>query len=115
MAENYIDKIEVDGVERPIRDTSIVPSDTTPKAPGTAVVGKETAYARGDHVHPKEVSDAERAAWNGKQTKITANGILKGNGAGGVSAAVAGTDYVTPSGMSSAIQAAIQNTWEASY
>lgn len=66
MAENYIDKIEVDGVERPIRDTSIVPSDTAPKAPGTAVVGKEKAYARGDHVHPKEVSDAERAAWNGK-------------------------------------------------
>lgn len=31
-----------------------------------------------------------------KQTRITANGILKGNGSGGVSAAVAGTDYLTP-------------------
>lgn len=31
-----------------------------------------------------------------KQDKITANGILKGNGSGGVSAAVAGTDYLTP-------------------
>lgn len=31
-----------------------------------------------------------------KQNKITANGILKGNGSGGVSAAVAGTDYLTP-------------------
>lgn len=29
--------------------------------------------------------------------KITASGILKGDGAGGVSAATAGTDYVTPS------------------
>lgn len=33
----------------------------------------------------------------GKQAKITASGILKGNGSGGVSAAVAGTDYIAPS------------------
>lgn len=32
-----------------------------------------------------------------KQNKITAAGILKGDGAGGVSAAKAGTDYATPS------------------
>ena len=31
-----------------------------------------------------------------KQDKITAAGILKGDGAGGVSAAKAGTDYATP-------------------
>ena len=31
-----------------------------------------------------------------KQDKITASGILKGNGSGGVSAAAAGTDYQTP-------------------
>ena len=31
-----------------------------------------------------------------KQNKITARGILKGNGAGSVSAAVAGTDYQAP-------------------
>lgn len=31
----------------------------------------------------------------GKQAKITATGILKGDGAGGVSSAVAGTDYIT--------------------
>lgn len=30
------------------------------------------------------------------QTKITASGILKGNGAGGVSTATPGTDYATP-------------------
>lgn len=34
---------------------------------------------------------------NGKQAKITASGILKGTGAGGVSAAVKGTDYAAPS------------------
>ena len=33
---------------------------------------------------------------SGKQDKITASGILKGNGTGSVSAAVAGTDYLKP-------------------
>lgn len=32
-----------------------------------------------------------------KQDKITASGILKGNGSGGVSAAVAGNDYIVMS------------------
>ena len=49
------------------------------------------------------------------QKYITITGLLKGNGSGSVTAAVAGTDYVTPSDMASAIQSAIQNTWEASY
>ena len=43
---------------------------------------------------------------NGKQSKITASGILKGNGAGGVSTAVKGTDYAAPSvGVSVALRA----------
>ena len=29
-------------------------SNTTPKAPGTASAGTSAAYARGDHVHPKQ-------------------------------------------------------------
>lgn len=61
-------------------------STTTPKMDGTAATGTETAFARGDHVHPTDTS---------RQAKITASGILKGNGSGGVSAAVAGTDYLT--------------------
>lgn len=36
------------------------------------------------------------AAIIGKQAKITASGLLKGNGSGGVSAAVAGEDYQAP-------------------
>ena len=44
----------------------------------------------------KPISNATQAALNDKQSKITANGILKGNGSGGVSAAVKGTDYFTP-------------------
>ena len=45
-----------------------------------------------------------------KQTKITASGILKGNGAGGVSAAVKGTDYAGPSiGVSVTLRASDWN------
>lgn len=49
------------------------------------------------------------------QQSITAIGLLKGSNDGTISAAVAGTDYVTPESMNTAIQSAIQNTWEASY
>lgn len=35
-----------------------------------------------------------KSALSGKQNKITAAGLLKGDGAGGISAAVPGTDYV---------------------
>lgn len=34
-----------------------------------------------------------------KQAKITASGLLKGDGSGGVTAAEAGTDYATPDGI----------------
>lgn len=40
-------------------------SDNDPAAPGTASAGTSDAAARADHVHPKEVSDADRATWNG--------------------------------------------------
>lgn len=40
------------------------------------------------------------------QERITATGLLKGNGNGGVSAAVAGTDYVAPNGDASNVTAA---------
>ena len=47
------------------------------------------------------------AAVGGKQDKITASGILKGDGAGGVSAAVKGTDYAGPSvGVTATLTAA---------
>ena len=45
----------------------------------------------------KPISNATQAALNGKQAKITASGLLKGDGSGGVSAAVKGTDYAAPS------------------
>lgn len=41
--------------------------------------------------------NTDLAAVSGKQSKIIASGILKGDGVGGVSAAVKGTDYAAPS------------------
>lgn len=38
--------------------TSVDPSTTTPLMDGTAAVGAETAYARGDHRHPTDTSRA---------------------------------------------------------
>jgi hypothetical protein len=63
-------------------------STATPAMDGTASPGSSGSWSRGDHVHPSDT---------GKQDKITASGILKGDGSGSVSAAVAGTDYLTPS------------------
>lgn len=67
--------------------TPAAPATAAPVMDGTAAVGTSTLYARGDHVHPSDTS---------RQAKITASGLLKGNGSGTVSAAVAGTDYQVP-------------------
>ena len=50
------------------------PSSTTPKANGTAAVGTETTYARGDHVHPLQtsVANATNAANATKATQDSA-------------------------------------------
>lgn len=58
-----------------------------PLMDGTASPGTGTAYALGNHRHPTDTS---------RQANITASGILKGDGAGGVTAATAGTDYQAP-------------------
>ena len=72
------------------------PYTSNPAALGTASPGSSDNYSRGDHVHPKpSASDI------GAQAKITASGILKGDGNGGVSAATAGTDYLVTAPVSS--------------
>lgn len=53
---------------------------------GSGDPGLSSLLSRRDHRHPTDTS---------RQATITASGILKGNGSGGVSAAVAGTDYLT--------------------
>ena len=46
------------------------PSSTTPNMDGTASVGTENAYARGDHVHP---SDTSREATSNKVTSLSSS------------------------------------------
>lgn len=42
--------------------TPMAPSTTSPKMDGTAAVGNETKYARGDHTHPTDTSRAPIAS-----------------------------------------------------
>lgn len=49
-------------------------SSTTPKMDGTAAAGSETAFARGDHVHP---TDTSRAASSHTHGNITNAGALQ--------------------------------------
>ena len=69
--------------------SDVIPSAYTsnPAMNGTANAGVSASWAKGDHVHPTDTT---------RQAKINASGILKGDGAGNVSAAAAGTDYATP-------------------
>lgn len=58
-----------------------VASNTTPKMDGTAAVGVETAFARGDHVHPSDTSKANIADVYAKtetysKTEINEKGFL---------------------------------------
>lgn len=52
----------------------VSPSSTTPKMDGTATVGTETAFARGDHIHPTDTTRAPLAspALTGTPTAPTA-------------------------------------------
>lgn len=75
-------------------------SATLPKAPGEAAVGEENTFARGDHVHPKEVRDADRAAWNGKPSlaiseipKGRMRGDIKGTGKVGTADDLTSSQY----------------------
>lgn len=43
--------------------------DTIPSPPGVASAGTSNKAARADHVHQKEVSDTDRANWDGKASK----------------------------------------------
>ena len=88
------------GPQGPKGDTG----DTGPQGPkgdtGAAGTDGKSAYASakdGGYTGTEAQFNTDLAAVGGKQAKITASGILKGNGAGGVSAAVKGTDYAAPS------------------
>ena len=88
--------------------------DTGPQGPkgdtGAAGADGKSAYASaqdGGYTGTEAQFNTDLAAVGGKQNKITASGILKGDGAGGVSAAVKGTDYAAPSvGVTATLTAA---------
>ena len=89
-------------------DTAPVEGSSNPVTSGgvyTAVAGANTAAgnalsaaqeAKGAADAAQAAADAAQQTADGKQANITAQGILKGDGAGGVTAAVAGTDYQAP-------------------
>jgi len=85
---NWNAKSDFSGSYNDLTNTPTIPvaSTITPVMDGTATIGADTGWARGNHVHPVDTS---------RQAKITASGILKGDGSGGVTAATAGTDYQT--------------------
>ena len=62
------------------------PSEYTPKAPGTATPGEWAEYARGDHVHPKELPTVT-ATDNGKFLRVVSGawGAVEIANANGVS------------------------------
>lgn len=91
--------------------------DTGPQGPkgdtgaaGAAGADGKSAYASakdGGYTGTEAQFNTDLAAVGGKQAKITASGILKGDGSGGVSAAMKGTDYAGPSvGVTATLTAA---------
>ena len=68
-------------------------SATTPKAAGTASVGSETAYARGDHVHPAQTTVSGNS---GSSTKLATARTIQTNLASTSSASFDGTSDITP-------------------
>ena len=59
-------------------NTTYSPSITTPKVAGTASVGSETSYARGDHVHPAQTSVSGNAGTATKLATVRTIGINGG-------------------------------------
>lgn len=64
----------------------------TQHQPLPAAVAPSTSAAQGAYADARDTG----TALAGKQSTITASGILKGDGSGGVTTAVAGTDYQAP-------------------
>ena len=68
------DKKKLDGIATGATANSA--SSTTPKVAGTAAVGSETSFARGDHVHPAQTTVSGNAGTATKlQNARTINGV----------------------------------------
>lgn len=85
-----IDSISINNVPQTIDQNKNVdlqippgasPSSTVPKMDGTAAVGTETTFARGDHVHPSDTSKQDVLTFDttptaGSTNPVTSGGIL---------------------------------------
>lgn len=93
------EKTKLSGIETGAQKNTIIgvkgSAETTYRTGNVNITATNIGLGNVDNTSDanKPISNATKAALNDKQAKITANGILKGDGTGGVSAAVKGTDY----------------------
>lgn len=74
-------------------DNTVAATTTTPKAAGTAAVGSETKYAKGDHVHPAQTTITGNA---GSATKLaTARNITLDTAVNATATSFNGTADIT--------------------
>lgn len=73
------------------------------------------ALAFKETVEKNDLAEDVQKSLNNIPTIPKTTNLLKGTSAGTVAEATPGKDYITPDELTTAIQAAIQNTWEASY
>lgn len=86
-------------------------STTTPKMDGTATVGTETAFARGDHIHPTDTSraptsHASTGTTYGKGTSSNYGHVKLSDSTTATTAAASGGTAATPKAVSDALAAA---------
>lgn len=99
--QNKIIKTALDGKGTYSKPSTGIPASDLAQAVQTSLGKADTALQSVPSTYrtaaaQDDIDDAQDAAIAGKQAKINASGILKGDGSGGVSAATAGTDYATP-------------------
>ena len=94
-------------------DTVTVPTatTTTPAMDGTAAVGSETTWAKGDHVHPTDTSraptsHASSATTYGKGTNSNYGHVKLSDATDGTAAAASGGTAATPKAVADALSAA---------
>ena len=92
--QNKVIKAALDGKGTYSKPSGGIPASDMESAVQTSLGKADTALQSVPNTY-RTASDQD-VIDGGKQAKITASGILKGDGSGGVSAAVAGTDYQAP-------------------
>lgn len=78
-------------------------------------LGDLKALAFKDTVAKTDLAEDVQKSLDNIPTIPKTTNLLKGTSTGAVSEATPGTDYITTNELTTAIQTAIQNTWEASY